>query len=479
LDEAPKLSIYKSGSFVDLCRGPHVSNTGEINPDAIKLLNVAGAYWRGDERRPMLQRIYGTAWESAQQLEEYLAWQEEVERRDHRRLIKELDLVSFQEQGGAGLAYWHPKGGRIRQIIEDFWRERHRQGGYEIIFTPHIGKAQLWEQSGHLDFYRESMYSPMDIDGVEYFLKPMNCPFHIMVYNSNLRSYRELPLRWAELGTVYRYERSGVLHGLLRVRGFTQDDAHIFCTPEQIEDEVLRVLRFSLDLLRAFGFSDFHVFLSTMPEKHVGEAERWVQAQESLRKAIEMEGLPYDVDEGGGAFYGPKIDIHIKDALGRTWQLTTIQFDFNMPERFDMTYIGEDGKEHRPYMVHRALLGSLERFFGVLVEHYGGAFPVWLSPVQVVLIPIADRHVEYARSVAEQLAAAGLRAEVDDSSERMQAKIRDAQMQKVPYMLVMGNREVEAGQVNLRMRDESVPGAMSVDEFIALAQEAVAEKRVL
>ena len=479
LDEAPKLSIYKSGPFVDLCRGPHVSNTREINPDAIKLLNVAGAYWRGDERRPMLQRIYGTAWESAQQLEEFLAWQEEVERRDHRRLIKELDLVSFQEEGGAGLAYWHPKGGRIRQIIEDFWRERHREGGYEIVFTPHIGKAQLWEQSGHLDFYRESMYSPMDIDGVEYFLKPMNCPFHIMIYNSNLRSYRELPLRWAELGTVYRYERSGVLHGLLRVRGFTQDDAHIFCTPEQIEDEVLRVLRFSLDLLRAFGFSDFHVFLSTMPEKHVGEAERWEQAQESLRKAIEVEGLPYEVDEGGGAFYGPKIDIHVKDALGRTWQLTTIQFDFNMPERFDMTYIGEDGKEHRPYMVHRALLGSLERFFGVLVEHYGGAFPVWLSPVQVVLIPIADRHVEYARSVAGQLEAAGLRVEVDDSSERMQAKIRDAQMQKVPYMLVMGNREVEAGQVNLRMRDESVPGAMSVGEFIALAQEAVAEKRVL
>ena len=478
LDEAPKLSIYKSGPFVDLCRGPHVSNTREINPDAIKLLNVAGAYWRGDERRPMLQRIYGTAWDSAQQLEEFLAWQEEVERRDHRRLIKELDLVSFQEEGGAGLAYWHPKGGRIRQIIEDFWRERHREGGYEIVFTPHIGKAQLWEQSGHLDFYRESMYSPMDIDGVEYFLKPMNCPFHIMIYNSNLRSYRELPLRWAELGTVYRYERSGVLHGLLRVRGFTQDDAHIFCTPEQIEDEVLRVLRFSLDLLRAFGFSDFHVFLSTMPEKHVGEAERWEQAQESLRKAIEVEGLPYEVDEGGGAFYGPKIDIHVKDALGRTWQLTTIQFDFNMPERFDMTYIGEDGKEHRPYMVHRALLGSLERFFGVLVEHYGGAFPVWLSPVQVVLIPIADRHVEYARSVAGQLEAAGLRVEVDDSSERMQAKIRDAQMQKVPYMLVMGNREVEAGQVNLRMRDESVPGAMSVDEFIALAQEAVAEKRV-
>jgi len=479
LDEAPKLSIYRSGPFVDLCRGPHVGNAGEINPDAIKLLNVAGAYWRGDERRSMLQRIYGTAWESARQLEEFLAWQEEVEKRDHRRLIKELDLLSFHEEGGAGLAYWHPMGGRIRQVIEDFWRARHREGGYEIVFTPHIGKAQLWQQSGHLDFYRESMYSPMDIEGAEYFLKPMNCPFHILMYKTSLRSYRELPLRWAELGTVYRYERSGVLHGLMRVRGFTQDDAHIFCTPEQIEDEVLRVLRFSLDLLRAFGFSDFHVFLSTMPEKHVGEAERWAQAQESLRKAIEVEGLPYEVDEGGGAFYGPKIDIHVKDALGRTWQLTTIQFDFNLPERFDMTYIGEDGKEHRPYMVHRALLGSLERFFGVLVEHYGGAFPVWLAPVQAMLIPIADRHVAYAYAVAEQLQAAGLRVEVDDSSERMQAKIRDAQMQKVPYMLVMGNREMEAGQVNLRMRDGNVPGAMSVDEFVALAQEAVAEKRAL
>jgi len=479
LEEAPKLSIYKSGPFVDLCRGPHVSNTREINPDAIKLLNMAGAYWRGDERRPMLQRIYGTAWETSEQLEQYLAWLEEVERRDHRKLIKQLDLISFHEEGGAGLAYWHPKGGRIRQVIEDFWRKEHFKGGYDIVYSPHIGKAELWERSGHLDFYRESMYAPMDIDGVDYYLKPMNCPFHILIYKTRPRSYRDLPLRWAELGTVYRYERSGVLHGLLRVRGFTQDDAHIFCTPEQIEDEILRVLRFSLDLLRAFGFSDFHIYLATMPEKHVGEPERWEQAQESLHKALEIEGLDYDVDQGGGAFYGPKIDVHVKDALGRTWQLTTIQFDFNLPERFDMTYVGEDGKEHRPYMVHRALLGSLERFFGVLVEHYAGAFPVWLSPVQVVLIPIADRHVEYARSVAGQLEAAGLRVEVDDSDERMQAKIRDAQMQKVPYMLVIGDREMGAGQVNLRMRDGKVPGAMSVDAFLALAQDAVAGKRLL
>ncbi len=483
LEETPKLSIYKDGPFVDLCRGPHVDNTREINPDAIKLLNVAGAYWRGDERRPMLQRIYGTAWETAQQLEEFLAWREEVEQRDHRRLIKELDLLSFHEEGGAGLAYWHPKGGQIRVLIEDYWRKRHYEGGYEIVFSPHIGRAQLWETSGHLDFYRDGMYAPMDVDGQDYYIKPMNCPFHILIYKSRMRSYRELPLRWAELGTVYRYERSGVLHGLLRVRGFTQDDAHIFCTPEQIEDEILRVLDFSLDLLRGFGFEEFKLELSVRdpkkPEKYAGADVMWEQAEISLVKALEARALPYERMEGEAVFYGPKIDIKIKDALGRAWQCTTIQFDFNLPERFDMAYIGEDGKEHRPYMVHRALLGSLERFFGVLVEHYAGAFPVWLSPVQVVLIPIADRHVEYARSVAGQLQAAGLRVEVDDSGERMQAKIRDAQMQKVPYMLIVGDREMGAGQVNLRMRDGNVPGAMPVDDFLALAQESVAERRLL
>ena len=483
LEETPKLSIYKDGPFLDLCRGPHVGNTREINPETIKLLNVAGAYWRGDERRPMLQRIYGTAWETAQQLEEFLAWREEVEQRDHRRLIKELDLLSFHEEGGAGLAYWHPKGGQIRVLIEDYWRKRHYEGGYDIVFSPHIGRAQLWETSGHLDFYRDGMYAPMDVDGQDYYIKPMNCPFHILIYKSRMRSYRELPLRWAELGTVYRYERSGVLHGLLRVRGFTQDDAHIFCTPEQIEDEILRVLDFSLDLLRGFGFEEFKIELSVRdpkrPEKYAGADTMWEQAEISLVKALEARNLPYERMEGEAVFYGPKIDIKIKDALGRAWQCTTIQFDFNLPERFDMAYIGEDGKEHRPYMVHRALLGSLERFFGVLVEHYAGAFPVWLSPVQVVLIPIADRHVEYARSVAGQLQAAGLRAEVDDSGERMQAKIRDAQLQKVPYMLVVGDREMEAGQVNLRMRDGNVPGAMPVDDFLALAQESVAERRLL
>jgi len=482
IEEMPEdevISTYTHDTFTDLCRGPHIEHTGQINPDAFKLLSVAGAYWRGDERRPMLQRIYGTVWRTKEELERYLQWLKEAERRDHRRLGKDLDLFSFHEEAGAGLVYWHPKGGRIRAIIEDFWRQEHFRGGYEIIYTPHIGRAQLWERSGHLDFYRESMYSPMDIDGIDYYIKPMNCPFHIMIYKTRTRSYRDLPLRWAELGTVYRYERSGVLHGLMRVRGFTQDDAHIFCTPEQIEDEILRVLRFSLDLLRAFGFQEFQVYLATRPEKCVGEPERWEQATESLRRAVEIEELPYEVDEGGGAFYGPKIDIKIKDALGRLWQCTTIQFDFNMPERFDLTYVGPDGLEHRPYMVHRALLGSLERFFGILIEHYAGAFPVWLAPIQARLIPIADRHNEYAHQVAEQLRAADLRVEVDDSDDRMQAKIRRAQLEKIPYMLVVGDREMQSGAVAVRLRTEENLGAMPVEQFIALAQEAVAEKRPL
>lgn len=481
--ERPVLSIYRHGPFVDLCRGPHVSNTREINPDAIKLLNVAGAYWRGDERRPMLQRIYGTAWEKPEDLQAYLAWREEVERRDHRRLIKELDLISFHEEGGAGLAYWHPKGGRIRQIIEDHWRARHREAGYEIVYTPHIGRAVLWERSGHLQFYKDNMYAPIEIEGVQYYLKPMNCPFHILIYKTRSRSYRDLPLRWAELGTVYRFERSGVLHGLLRVRGFTQDDAHIFCTPEQVEDEILGVLDFSLSMLRDFGFEEYQVELSVRdprtPGKYAGSDEMWEKAERSLVKALEARNLPYKRMEGEAVFYGPKIDIKIKDALGRAWQCTTIQFDFNVPERFDLTFRDRDGQERRPYMVHRALLGSLERFFGVLVEHYGGAFPVWLAPVQAVVIPIADRHVEYAWEVARRLKAAGLRVEVNDSSDRMQAKIRDAQLEKIPYMLIVGDREMAAGEVNLRRRDGEVPGAMSVEAFIAMAQEAVRERRLL
>jgi len=374
------------------------------------------------------------------------------------------------------LVYWHPRGARTRAIIEDFWRQKHYEGGYEVVYSPHIGRARLWETSGHLDFYREGMYSPMDIDGLDYYIKPMNCPFHIKMYQSKRRSYRDLPMRWAELGTVYRYERSGVLHGLMRVRGFTQDDAHIFCTPQQIEDEVLEVLRFSLRMLEAFGFSEFKAYLATRPERAVGEPERWAQAIESLKRAIAVEALPYELDEGGGAFYGPKIDLHLRDALGRSWQMTTIQFDFNLPDRFDLKYIGPDGLEHRPYMVHRALLGSIERFFGVLLEHYGGAFPVWLAPVQAMLIPIADRHNDYAYKVAAQLKAAQLRVEVNDSSDRMQAKIRDAQLQKIPYMLVIGDREVENGAVAVRLRSGEDLGAQQVSDFVVIAQAAVASK---
>jgi threonyl-tRNA synthetase len=473
------LSIYSHHGFTDLCAGPHLDSTGQIPPDAFKLLSVAGAYWRGDENQPMLQRIYGTVWETKEQLDNYLWQLEEAARRDHRKLGKALDLFSIQEAGGPGLISWHPKGARIRRVIEEFWYAEHDRGGYEIVITPHVGKADLWSVSGHLDFYRESMYSPMDVEGQEYYIKPMNCPYQILIYKSRRRSYRELPLRWAELGTVYRYERSGVLHGLLRVRGFTIDDAHIICSPEQVEDEIMGVYDFSLNMLRAFGFEEFGVYLATRPEKYVGVPEQWDQAQVALERALEEQGLPYEVDEGGGAFYGPKIDIKVKDALGREWQTTTIQFDFNLPERFDMTYVGEDGREHRPYVVHRALLGSIERFFGVLIEHYAGAFPVWLAPVQATVIPIADRHNDYAHDVAAELKAAGLRVEVDDSSNRMQAKIRDAQLQKLPYMLVVGNREMESGGVAVRLRDGQDLGAQPVADFVTMAQEAIAEKRDL
>jgi threonyl-tRNA synthetase len=470
LSEGEPISIYRHGEFKDLCRGPHVEHTGQLRWDSFKLMSIAGAYWRGDEHNPMLQRIYGTIWPSKQELQAHLDKLADIERRDHRRLGRELDLFSTHEEAGAGLVYWHPKGGRMRVIIEDFWRKRHYEGGYEVLFTPHIGRSWLWEKSGHLDFYREGMYAPMEIDEQNYYLKPMNCPFHILIYQTQSRSYRDLPLRWAEMGTVYRYEKSGVLHGLLRVRGFTQDDAHIICTPEQIEDEILGVLRFSLALWRDFGFEHIKAYLATRPEKAVGEPARWEQATESLRQALEAEQVPYEVDEGGGAFYGPKIDLKIEDALGREWQMTTIQFDFNEPERFDMTYRGADGGEHRPYMVHRALLGSLERFFGVLIEHYGGAFPIWLAPVQARLIPIADRHVAYAQEMLARLKAAGLRAELDDSGSRMNAKIRQAQMEKIPYMLVVGDREAENDQVAVRLRTNEDLGAMTVDDLIARVQ---------
>ncbi|MFH1560394.1 MAG: threonine--tRNA ligase [Chloroflexota bacterium] len=470
------ISIYRHGDFVDLCRGPHVDSTGHIS--AYKLLNVAGAYWRGDEHRPMLQRIYGTAFETTEALEEHLMRLEEAHRRDHRRLSRELDLLSFHEEYGPGLVYWHPKGGRVRTIIEDFWRREHYRAGYELVYSPHIGKSTLWETSGHMDYYAESMYSPMDVDGQDYYVKPMNCPFHIQMYRSALRSYRELPIRLAELGTVYRYERSGVLHGLLRVRGFTQDDAHIFCRPDQVREEVGGCVDFMQFFLKSFGFQDFHVYLSTRDKegKFAGSLEDWDIATEVLRSVIRDRGLPYDVDEGGAVFYGPKIDVKMLDALGREWQCTTIQFDFNLPERFDVTYIGEDGREHRPYMVHRALLGSIERFFGVLIEHYAGAFPTWLAPVQAVVIPIADRHLDYAHLVEGSLKERGIRVEVDDRSERMNAKIRHAQLQKVPYMLVVGDKEAASDAVAVRLRDGQDMGLKTVTEALALIQEAIDAK---
>jgi len=476
VDEKPEISLYSQGSFTDLCRGPHVDISTQINPAAIKLMSVAGAYWRGDEKRPMLQRIYGTAWSSPDELKRYLCRIEDAKKRDHRKIGHDLDLFSVVDEIGAGLILWHPKGGKIRKLIENFWTEEHEANGYDFVYTPHIGKAQLWETSGHLGFYKENMYSPVDIEGQQYFLKPMNCPFHIHIYKSSLRSYRDLPLRYAEEGTVYRYERSGVMHGLMRVRGFTQDDAHHFCRPDQMPQEIDFVLDFSLHILRSFGFSDIQAYLSTKPEKSVGEPERWQAAEAALEASLQRSGLDYQVDHGGGAFYGPKIDLKVKDAIGREWQLSTIQFDFNLAERFDLTYIGEDGQPHQPYMIHRALLGSLERFFGVLIEHYAGAFPVWLSPIQVALVPIADRHVDYAKNVAAQLRRSGLRVMVDERSERMNAKIRDAQNQKIPYMLVMGDQEMENGQVALRLRNNQNLGAMSIEAFLERAKDDIAKK---
>ena len=473
LPEGEAISIFRHGEFVDLCQGPHVDSTGQIS--AYKLLNVAGAYWRGDERRPMLQRIYGTAFETAEALDDHLARLAEAQRRDHRRLGRELDLLSFHEQYGPGLVYWHPKGGRIRSVIEDFWRREHYRAGYELVYSPHIGKSTLWETSGHLDFYAENMYSPMDVDGQSYYVKPMNCPFHILMYKTSLRSYRELPIRMGELGTVYRYERSGVLHGLLRVRGFTQDDAHIFCRPDQVKAELEGCVDFMRFFLSAFGFDDFRVYLSTRDTsgKFAGSTEDWDMATEALRDVIRSRDLPYEVDEGGAVFYGPKIDVKMVDALGREWQCTTIQFDFNLPERFDVTYVAEDGRERRPYMVHRALLGSMERFFGVLIEHYAGAFPVWLAPVQAVVIPIADRHLDFARDVSQRLKQYDIRVDVDDRSERMNAKIRHAQLQKVPYMLVVGDKEVASDTASVRVRDGRDLGPTPIAEVADQVREAI------
>ena len=474
IPEDEKITTYRHGKFEDLCAGPHVESTGRI--PAFKLLNVAGAYWRGDENRPMLQRIYGTAFESKDALDEHLHRIEEAKKRDHRLLGRQLDLFSIHEETGPGLIIWHPKGSRTRGIVEDFWREQHRLHGYELVYTPHIGRASLWETSGHLGFYKENMYPAIEMEGQDYYLKPMNCPFHVMYYQNDLRSYRDLPMRIGELGTVYRYERGGVVQGLLRVRGMTQDDAHIFCRPDQVADEVNGVLDLTFFLLSSFGFNDYDVMLSTKPEKAVGGDDQWELATASLRKTLVERGIDYQMDEGGGAFYGPKIDIHIRDAIGRLWQITTVQFDFNLPERFGLTYIGEDGKEHRPYMVHRALLGTMERFMGVLIEHYAGAFPVWLAPVQAVVIPIADRHVEYAQEVKARLEAANVRVDVDDGNDRMNAKIRNAQLQKIPYMLVVGDREVEAGAAAVRLRSGDDLGALPVDEIVVRIAHEVETK---
>ena len=462
-DEA--LSIYRHGNFIDLCQGPHIENTQDIT--AMKLLNVAGAYWRGDETRPMLQRIYGTAFESQDHLSDHLNRLEEAEKRDHRILGRQLDLFTIHEEIGPGLIVWHPKGGVIRTKLEDYWRNIHYQHGYKIVYSPHIGRSQLWETSGHLDFYQEGMYAPVEVDEQQYYLKPMNCPFHIMIYKSDLHSYRELPLRIAELGTVYRYERSGVLHGLMRVRGFTQDDAHIFCLPEQVESEVGNVLGLTFELLEAFGFKEYSISLSTRPAKYVGDLDMWDHATESLSNALVARGLEYDIDDGGGAFYGPKIDIKITDALGRAWQCTTVQFDFNLPERFDLTFQNAEGGRSRPYMVHRAILGSLERFIGVLIEHYAGAFPLWLSPVQAVIIPIADRHIEYAEQIQNKLVNQGYRVDVDSRSERMNLKIRNAQLQKIPYMLIVGDKELEQETASVRLRSGTDMGAMPLSDLIS------------
>ena len=466
------ITIYRQGEFFDLCRGPHVPSTGRLG--AFKLQNIAGAYWRGDENKPMLTRIYGTAWPTEKELKAHLRSLEEAKARDHRKLGRELNLFSISEEVGPGLILWHPKGAMVRVLIEDFSRKAHLENGYEWVFSPHIGRSGLWETSGHLDFYAENMYSPMDIEGEDYYAKPMNCPFHIQIFKSRMRSYRDLPKRYAEYGAVYRYERSGVLHGLTRVRGFTQDDAHIFCRPDQVEEEIGDALEFSLFILRTLGLTDFTPYLATRPEKYVGELEDWDRATEALRKAVESHNVPYQVDKGGGAFYGPKIDLKVNDALGREWQLSTIQFDFNLPERFDLEYIGEDGQAHRPYMVHRALLGSMERFFGVLIEHYNGAFPTWLAPVQAVVIPVADRHLPYAREVGERLTAEGFRVEVDGAPMSMQKKIRENAKQKIPYLLIVGDAEEGEGTVNVRKRGEKEQEALAIKEFAECMRVEVA-----
>ena len=476
IDEIPdeKVSLYQQGSFVDLCRGPHVRSTGEIK--AFKLVSIAGAYWRGDEHRLMLQRIYGVAFETKKALAEYLKRLEEAAKRDHRKLGKELDLFSIHDEAGPGLVHWHPKGAIIRRLIEDFWRDEHIKRGYDIVYTPHIAKLDLWKTSGHWEFYHDYLYSPMEVEGQEYIIKPMNCLGHILMYKTKVHSYRELPLRYAELGTVYRYERSGVLHGLSRVRGFTQDDAHIFCRFDQLEDEVVGVLDLARFMMNTFGFTNYQVLLATRPEKYAGSAEVWEEATEILGRALARLNIDYNIDPGEGVFYGPKIDIKLENALGRAWQGPTIQVDFNLPQRFDVTYIGEDGKEHLVAMVHRTVLGSMERFVASLIEHYGGVFPVWLAPLQVMVIPVADRHLDYAYKLESQLRSKGVRVGVDARSERLNLKIRQAQLDKVPYMLVVGDKEVANSTISVRLRSEEQLPSQSLDDFKETVTMAIADK---
>ena len=476
IDSGDAISVYTQGEFTDLCRGPHVDNTRVLK--SFRLLHTSAAYWRGDERNKVLQRIYGTAWNTDKELRAYLKRLEEAKKRDHRKLGKELDLFSVTDEVGPGLILWHPKGSRVRCIVEEFWKNEHFKNGYEMVYSPHAARVDLWKTSGHMDFYKDNIFSPMDIEGREYVMKPMNCPFHIQIYKSRLRSYRDLPIRFAELGTVYRYERSGVLHGLLRVRGFTQDDAHLFCRPSQIEEEIVKVLDLILFILKSFGFNEYKVYLSTRPDKFVGSEEGWGKATSALKQALEKSELDYEVDPGEGVFYGPKIDIKIKDSLNRFWQVSTVQVDFNLPERFDINYVEEDGQRHQPIMLHRALMGSLERFFGCLVEHYAGAFPLWLAPTQAVLLPITDQQNDYVDEVFRQLTDKGFRVEKDLRNEKIGFKIREAQLQKIPYMIVLGDREVESKSLAVRKRRSKETRIIDVGTFIEELNVEVREKRL-
>ena len=473
--EDETVTVYEEGDFTDLCRGPHLESTGKVK--AFKLLSVAGAYWRGDEKNKMLQRIYGAAFPTKEALKKHLAFLEEVKKRDHRRLGKELDLFSLNEDIGPGLVLWHPRGAAIRRVIENFWLDEHCKAGYQILYTPHMAKLDLWKKTGHLDFYKENMYSPMEIEGLEYEIKPMNCPFHVSIFKSRLRSYRELPIRFAELGTVYRYERSGVLHGLMRVRGFTQDDAHIFCREDQIEDEVLRVLDFTLFILKTFGFDEYDIYLSTRPDKYVGTEEGWEKATDALEKALSHKALQYEIDPGEGVFYGPKIDIKVRDSLGRQWQCSTIQVDFNIPDRLDIKYRGSDSRDYRPIMIHRALMGSLERFFGILTEHYAGSFPLWLAPVQVSVLSIAERHADYCKGVSDALLKEGIRSDVDADNEKIGYKIRKAAMLKTPYMCIIGDKETENNTVNIRKRNGESIAEMTIEELIVFLRDEIINRR--